>query len=131
MELMQERAALEAAVAKERETFERALDAERAARRRAEEAVAAVAAVGGNAAGRAEELAELSGQVAELRSQVQQSAKLVSSGQAAVERVKTLEAEAVSEREAHKTANEQARDTAHRARGRPPRRPGQGAFHTR
>ncbi len=103
MELMQERAALEAAVAKERESFEKALDAERAARRTAEEAVAAV---GGNTAGRAEELAELSGQVAELRSQVQQSATLVSAGQAAVERVKTLEAEAASEREAHETAGE-------------------------
>jgi hypothetical protein len=104
MELMQERAALEAAVAKERETFEKALDAERAARRKAEEALAAA---GGDAAGRAEELAELAGQVAELRGQVQQSAKLVTAGQAAVERVKVLEAEAASERAAHGTASEQ------------------------
>ena len=103
MELMQERAALEAALAKERESFETALDAERAARRQAEQALASAS---GDAAGRAEELAELSGQVAELRSQVQRSAALVTAEQSAAERVKELETELASERIAHGSASE-------------------------
>jgi len=113
-----ERAELQAALSAERAALESALAEERAAR---EQAIAELAEVRAEAGARTAELGELATQVADLRTQIEQSTAKVAAERDAVERrpgleerVAELDAELEAERARSRAADERAQDLASR-----------------